>query len=80
MNIINDVLDFSKIEAGKLIFEALDFDLIETAEMTVNMLAESAHTKGIDLVCEMAPELPIRLRGDPGRLRQDNSQSHWQCH
>jgi signal transduction histidine kinase len=70
MNIINDVLDFSKIEAGKLIFEVLDFDLIETAETTVNMLAESAHAKGIDLVCETAPELPNRLRGDPGRLRQ----------
>jgi two-component system, sensor histidine kinase and response regulator len=34
------------------------------------MLAESAHAKGIDLVCETAPELPNRLRGDPGRLRQ----------
>jgi signal transduction histidine kinase len=70
MNIINDVLDFSKIDTGKLIFELRDFELIETVELTVEMLAESAHAKSLELSCEMAPELPNRLRGDPGRLRQ----------
>jgi signal transduction histidine kinase/BarA-like signal transduction histidine kinase len=70
MNIVNDVLDFSKIEAGKLIFELLDFDLIETVEMTVGMLAERAHAKGIELINTAARDLPTRLCGDPGRLGQ----------
>ncbi len=70
LNILDDVLDFSKIEAGKLSFEILDFDLIETVEMSVDILAERAHAKGLELASVIAPDVPTRLRGDPGRLRQ----------
>ena len=70
LTLLNGVLDFSKIEAGKLTLETLDFDLTETVESTLDMLAERAQAKGTELIMALPPEVPRLLRGDPGRLRQ----------
>jgi two-component system sensor histidine kinase/response regulator len=68
--ILNDILDFSKIEAGKLSLEEEDFDLREVIEDTLELLAESAHSKGLELAGLLQPNTPTRLRGDSGRIRQ----------
>ncbi|MDB6053390.1 MAG: hypothetical protein JWN25_913 [Verrucomicrobiales bacterium] len=70
LTIINDILDFSKIEAGKMAFEVLDFDLRELIEGTLDMVAERAQAKKIELAYQMPENIIPELQGDPGRLRQ----------
>jgi PAS domain S-box-containing protein len=70
LNIINDLLDFSKIEAGKLELENVDMDLRRTIEDIVELLAERAHVKGLELACSIPPDLVTQVRGDPLRLGQ----------
>lgn len=70
LDIINDILDFSKVEAGKLDLEMVDFDLRVLVEDVVMLLAERAHSKGLDLASMVQASVPTAVRGDPGRLRQ----------
>src|SRR5437660_12742161 len=70
LGIINDLLDFSKIEAGKLELDPADFSLRAALADTLRALAVRAHRKGLELVCQVQPDVPDALVGDAGRLRQ----------
>jgi signal transduction histidine kinase/DNA-binding response OmpR family regulator len=70
MTIINDILDFSKIEAGKLMLEPLPFDLPRAVEEVGELVAAAAEDKGLDVILSIAPDVPRRVIGDVGRLRQ----------
>jgi signal transduction histidine kinase/DNA-binding response OmpR family regulator len=70
LNVINDILDFSKIESGKLELEEIPFSLHDLVHDTVKVMAIRAQQKGLELVCELHPDLPDLVRGDPSRLRQ----------
>jgi PAS domain S-box-containing protein len=70
LTLINDILDFSKIEAGRLSLDLSEFDLQDALSNTMRALATRAHEKGLELTWETLPDLPTRLVGDPGRLRQ----------
>ncbi|MGH6960440.1 MAG: ATP-binding protein, partial [Dongiaceae bacterium] len=70
LTLINDILDYSKIEAGKLMLESIDFDLSDLLDSVGQLHGARAHGKGIDLATFVEPDVPGRLRGDPGRLRQ----------
>jgi len=70
LTVINDILDFSKIEAGKIDLEAIDFNLRDCLEATLKTLVLRGDEKGLELLCEIAPEVREVVRGDSSRLRQ----------
>ncbi|OGD11061.1 MAG: hybrid sensor histidine kinase/response regulator [Candidatus Aminicenantes bacterium RBG_13_62_12] len=70
MNIINDILDFSKIEAKKIEFENINLNLRDTVHAIVSSMSLLAEKKGLELAYHIPPDIPDRVVGDPGRLRQ----------
>ena len=70
LGVINDILDFSKIEVGKIDLEAIDFNLRDSLEAALRTLAFRADEKGLELLCEIAPEVPEFVGCDSTRLRQ----------
>jgi signal transduction histidine kinase/CheY-like chemotaxis protein len=70
LELLNDILDFSKIEAGKLELERTDFRLRDMLDETLATYAARAHTKGLELLLDVRPNVPEVLVGDPYRLRQ----------
>lgn len=70
LTVINEVLDFSKVESGKLQLELIDFELRSAVEDVVNLFAKEAADKEVELINFVRCDVPMELRGDPGRLRQ----------
>lgn len=70
LRIINDILDFSKMESGKMTLEKAEFAPTSVVESVAELLAETAHRKGIELILWIDPTVPETLVGDATRLRQ----------
>jgi PAS domain S-box-containing protein len=70
LGVINDILDFSKIEAGKLGLDPVEFPLRDDVGDALKLLSLRAHKKGLELTCNVQPEVPDYLVGDSARLRQ----------
>ena len=70
LGIINDILDFSKIEAGKMTLEHIEFELDKVLDNVVNLIAERAAAKGLELILNVDPRVPNHLVGDPLRIGQ----------
>jgi two-component system sensor histidine kinase/response regulator len=70
LSLLNDILDFSKIEAHRLDLEIIDFDLRTAVENVAHTLAQRAYDKNLEMACLVHHDIPVLLRGDPGRLRQ----------
>jgi PAS domain S-box-containing protein len=68
--VINDILDYSKIESGNMDLEWLPFDLQETLESSIELLALQAQEKKLDLLYLIEPDVPVWIYGDLARLRQ----------
>lgn len=70
LTIVNDILDISKLEAGKFELERIDFDLVNTVENAISLMAPKAREKAIDLAVFIEPNARGVYTGDPTRLRQ----------
>ncbi len=70
LNLINDILDFSKIEADRYELEVIPFDLRVLIEDLAHSFAMRSEKKGLEFISFLSPDVPARLMGDPGRLRQ----------
>ena len=68
--LLNDILDLSKIEAGKLVFEQIRFDIGRWVREAVALHTPVAQAKGLRVDVDIAEDVPRKLEGDPGRLRQ----------
>lgn len=70
LTVINDILDFSRIEAGKMRIEQVDFDLRGITEEVTDLVAGQAYRKGLEIAGLIGRDVPVRLMGDPARIRQ----------
>jgi len=70
LTLLNDTVEFSRLDAGKLEIDSMDFDLRVGINEIGGLLLPLATEKNIELELKVAHDVPSRLRGDPGRLRQ----------
>ncbi len=70
LSLVNDILDLSKIEAGQLVIEQIDFNLPRLVEEATDIYSLKTDEKGIELICQIVSDVPVWVKGDPGRLRQ----------
>ena len=70
LHILNDILDLSKIEAGKMKLENIDFDLRQTVEDIATLFSTDAYTKELEIICDIAEDIPTLVNGDPTRIQQ----------
>ncbi len=70
LSVINDILDFSKIEAGRLELDPVSFNIRDLVEETVRALAVRGHEKGLEVACDVLPDVPEFVVGDITRIRQ----------
>ena len=68
--LVDNILDFSRIEAGEMPIDATELDTLACIESSIEIVAQQAEAKGLDLFLDVAPEACRRVRGDPTRLRQ----------
>jgi two-component system, sensor histidine kinase and response regulator len=73
LSVINDILDFSKVEAGKLELEVMPFQIAPAVHEVVELFAESAQRKNLEINCLVHEEVPPVVAGDAGRIRQNLS-------
>jgi|GEM_PF-3537418 len=68
--LLNDILDLSKVEAGRMELDLTPFEIRENLQEWVQRIAMPAHEKGLEIICDVAPNVPRTIVGDPTRLRQ----------
>ena len=70
LSIINDILDFSKVESGAMEIESAPFDILQLVEGVPDLIGPKSFAKGLELVCDIAADVPASVGGDALRLRQ----------
>jgi signal transduction histidine kinase/DNA-binding response OmpR family regulator len=70
VTVINDILDYSRIESGRLDLEEEPLSIAQVVEEALEIVSERAREKGVELVCDVSPEMPATIIGDSTRLRQ----------
>jgi signal transduction histidine kinase/CheY-like chemotaxis protein len=70
LSLLNDILDYAKLESGKIDLETLVFNPAKTVQSVAELCSPRAHEKGLEIALVIAPNVPLQVAGDDGRLRQ----------